>query len=509
MKRLLLIFLLISGFSIASAQSIYFNNRYNNDLWSAALSILETDSGYVACGVTGVLYNDYMFRKIVLTKIDDYGNPVWWKTYGENFHDYFAGDAGGCIKTSDNGYLVSGTIADSIRNVGLLIKFDQDGDSLWSRIFGDTVSLNYSSTIFNICVQLPDKDFLITGHRYISGDDADILLIRTDSMGGIIWEHTYGLLHIVEDGYSIAQLPEGEFLVGYIRQNLNSINSMDPGLIKVDSSGNLLWTKRYGGPFDDSGCSVLLSSDGNYLVGSSYAISEEPPGYPLMKVWLIKTDTSGNIIWERKYGDELFTGGCLGVIELADGSIIASGLGVFETSLTYDGWILKTEQNGDSTWMRRYRYYQDGLNYLYNLIPTSDNGIIFTGMTMGDPDWEQSIWVQKLDSLGCDSAGCDTTVGIVERRGSWGAGQLGNLMIYPNPASDWIHIIFPLNRPALSPDRQLQIFNATGEQVGEARLPMISESYDYNVSNLSQGLYLVVLKERQRVACSGKFVIAR
>jgi hypothetical protein len=231
MKSRLIFLLLLSGLSSANAQFTYFNNRYNNDYWSSALTILETDPGYVVCGVSGEISGEYIFKRIVLTAIDDNGNQIWWKTYGEDFHDYYAGNLGGCIKTSDNGFVVSGSIMDSIRNIGLLIKFDQNGDSLWSRIYGDTASLNYSSTILNICVQLPDNGYLITGHRYVSGDDADLLVIRTDSLGTILWERTYGSLHIIEDGYSIAQLPEGKFLIGIGRQNLNTPNSMDPGLL--------------------------------------------------------------------------------------------------------------------------------------------------------------------------------------------------------------------------------------------------------------------------------------
>ena len=507
MKLILYLSMFILTSVAAKSQYTYFNNLYNNDNWSGALTVLEVDSGYVICGVSGQVSGNYIFKRIVLTEIDESGDQIWWKTFGEDFHDYYAGNAGGCIKTSDNGFMVSGSIEDSIRHIGLLIKFDQNGDSLWSRIYGDTTSINYSSTIFTICTQLPDNGFLITGHKYVSGDDADLLLIRTDSLGNIIWEHTYGLLHIIEGGYSIAQLPEGKFLIGIKRQNINILNSMDPGLIKVDSSGNLIWIKYYGSSFDDSGSAVALSQDGNYLVGSSYAIAEPAPGYPQMKVWIFKTDTAGEIIWDRKYSDKVFVGGCLDIEELDDGSIIASGLGGFEDSFAYEGWIMKSKQNGDSIWMRRYSFYQEGLNYLYNLSLTSDNGIIFTGQATGFPEWEQSIWVQKLDSIGCDSAGCDTTVGIIQLNPKYL--HQGNITVYPNPATDWIHILFRDIRPIGFMDRDAVIFNVYGEKVASIKIPNIAESYDYNVSDLSSGLYLLVIRERQKVVFTGKFLIAR
>lgn len=509
MKKALIAILLTFGAIGLQSQFTYFSKLYNNDSWSGALSILEIESGYVICGVSGEVSNDYIFKRIVLTAIDDEGNQLWWKTYGEDFHNYYVGSSRGCIKTADNGFVISGTIEDSIRHTGLLIKFDQNGDSLWSRVFGDTVSLDYSGTRLDVCTQLPDGGYLITGEQYISGDDGDIIVIKTDSTGNTIWQRTYGVLHWIEGGWSITQLPEGKFLIGIGRENIHILNSMDPGLLKIDSLGNPVWIKYYGGNFDDSGSATALSQDGNYLVGSAIGTAEPEPGGPLEKVWIFKTDTSGNVIWERKYFDKVFIGGCATIDELNDGSIVASGLGAFEDFNGYGGWIIKIKQNGDSIWMRRYIYFPEGLNYLYDLAFTSDNGIIFTGLAMGPPDFEQSIWVQKLDSIGCDSVRCDTTVGIVEEHGGMEAWGHGSLMIWPNPASDWIHILSRDNGLNWFLDREIEIVNVFGEKVIEVKIPHWSGTYDINVSKLTQGLYLLIIRDRQRVVYSGKFIIAR
>lgn len=481
MKQILFFLLFLFGHLTVNAQIVYFNNRYNNDIWSAALTISETDLGYVVCGISGEISNGYVFNRIVLTAIDNEGDQLWWKTYGEDFHNYYAGGIGGFIKTTEGGYVVSGVIEDTIRNVGLLLKFDQNGDSLWSRIYGDTVSLDYSSTIFNVCVQLPDNGFLIAGYVFISEDDADIILIRTDYLGNTLWNYNYGELHWLEAAWSIAQLPESKFLIGVGRQQVGENTSMDPGLLKVDSLGNQIWIRYYGGIYDDAGSAVILSQDGNYLFGSAYAIAEPHIDYPEQKVWIFKTDTAGNILWERIYSDKVFVGWCGTIDELSDGSIIAAGSGGFEDSPSTEGWIIKTNQYGDSIWMRRYSYYPFNLNYLYDLRVTSDDGIIFTGYTMGDPEWEQSIWIQKLDSIGCDSVKCDTTVGIYEEHGGMGAWGHGSLEIWPNPASDWIHILFRDNGLNWFSDREIQIFNVFGDKVDENRIPHISDSYSYNV----------------------------
>lgn len=510
MKQLFIINIFIVISISLHGQFTYFNNRYNNDIWSSALTILETDSGYTICGVGGQESNGFIFHRIVLTSIDQLGNQKWWKSYGEDYHEYYAGLMRSCIKTSDGGYAVSGSITDSIRDVGLLMKFNQNGDSLWSKIYGDTVSTEYTGTFYYVCQQLPDNGYILCGLYYVDSYDWDVLLTRTDSLGNVIWSNTYGDLNRYEVGYSIAQLPQGDLLIGLNKQSYGNNYSSDPGLLKVDSLGNKLWMKYYGGDYNDGQAQVLLSQDGNYLVGSVYAVNQTNPYYPEHKAWIFKTDTSGNVLWERLYGDLVFFGWCSSINELEDASIVISGTGAFSGIMGSYGWILKTLQNGDSIWMRRYySYYPTFDNNIYDTRITSDNGIINTGMTLGDPDWEQSIWVQKLDSIGCDSVRCDTTVGVSEEHGGMEAWGHGSLKIWPNPASDWIHIVSRASNLSWHSERYAEIYNIIGEKVGEFKMPMIYGSNDYNVSNLPEGLYLLVIKERQNVVYTRKFLIAR
>lgn len=451
--------------------------------------------------------NGYIFNRIVLTSIDDQGNQIWWKTYGEDFHNFYAGGIRGCTKTSDGGFAMSGSIEDEIRSFGLLMKFDQDGDSVWSKIYGDTLSPDYASDNFYVCEQLPDKGYLLAGMTYISGNNGDIWLIRTDSSGNTLWENTYGELQWIECGFSVALLPDGNFLIGINRDQVGITTKMDPGLLKIDSLGNLIWIKYYGWVFDDGQAQVILSQDGNYIVGSTFAVSQPNEDYPEHKAWVFKTDTAGNILWERKYSNVLFTGWCSAITELGDGNLVISGSGGFLDYQGTLGWILKTNAYGDSIWMRRYSLCPGWENHLNDHRITSDDGIIITGMTWGYPDWEQSIWVQKLDSNGCDTAGCDPTIGIAEA--SPMTSVLDDIMTYPNPASDWIHILFKENRTNSYSDRYIEIFNTSGVKVMEKKTPLLNISSSFDISSLPQGLYLLSIKERQKVIYTRKFLIAR
>jgi hypothetical protein len=512
MKRIILISILFAALFTIKGQFSYFNTIYNNDTWSVGWSILENEPGYVVCGVSGEESQGYVFKRIVLTGIDAAGNQLWWKTYGEDFHNYYAGNTRGCSKTSDGGYVLGGTIEDSIRVVGLLFKFDEAGDSSWVKIYGDTVTPGYTGTSFNTCRQLPDKGYLLLGDRYISGDDADVLLIRTDSLGNTLWEKTYGALHKVESGFFIVPLSTGEILIGLMKQNINVNYSADPGLLKVDSIGNLIWLKYYGSTMNDWGCSVIESSDGNYLVGSAYCTAEPAPGWPLLQPWIFKTDTSGNIIWQRKYEGPRFTGNSITIDELDDGSIISSGQGGFDDCMNTQGYIIKVEPDGDSIWMRRYDYYEANngyLNHLYDLLLTSDDGMILTGETYGEPEWEQSLWVQKLDSIGCDTAGCDPTVGIAEWQGDKYSWRQGSLKLYPNPAQDRLNISMNNFNHVWFSNRFAEVYNMLGEKELETEIPGRTENYSLDVSSLTDGIYLLVVREGRVIKHSAKFLIAR
>jgi hypothetical protein len=509
MKYLAIFFILILTQLESHSQYIYFNNRYNNDYLSSGKAILETNSGYVISGVSEVVSNDYHFLRILMTEIDYQGNQLWWKTYGEDFHNYYAGDFRSMDKTYDGGYIVAGGIMDSVRVVGFLMKFDQNGDSLWTKIFGDTVSPYYTGSLFRVCRELPDHGFILAGQKYISSDDGDLLITRTDSSGNIIWSFTYGQLHVIEDSYSITHLSEGGFIIGFVKTNINMLYSTDPGILKVDSLGNQIWTKYYGSYKDDWGSAVTVSQDGNYLLGTTYAMQEPGPGNPLMKARILKIDTSGNIIWDQKYSETLFMGSSSTIDELSDGSIIASGSGGFEGCPCNQAWIIKVKPNGDSAWMRRYVYSSvpnlDN-DFLYDLYFTSDHGMIFTGETTGPIEHLPYLWVEKLDSIGCDSIRCDTTVGVFDINPKFII--LENVIIYPNHATDWVHIKFRDYKPSLLSERVLEIYNVFGEKIVQNEIPRLSERFDCNVSCFPSGIYLLVIRDGNRIVYSGKFLVA-
>ena len=149
-------------------------------------------------------------------------------------------------------------------------------------------------------------------------------------VSSVIWTQSYGGAD-EQDVASLVETSDGGFALA---GNTLSIvgNLEDYFLVKTDSSGNMLWNKTYGGSDRDYAYSVVEASDGGFaLVGySSFSNSV---------FWLVKTDSSGNMEWNKNYGESLGWDG-YPVIATSDGgfALVGSNAGI---SPDGDFWLIR------------------------------------------------------------------------------------------------------------------------------------------------------------------------
>ncbi len=290
------------------------------------------------------------------------GDVLWNTTYGGT-----GSDEGRYVEqTSDGGYIILGTT----NSFGAgssdfwLIKIDENCKHEWNQTYGGTDrELGYRA------VQTSDGGYIMVGITGSILTQVDVLLIKTNSTGGLEWNETYGGLDD-DYGYWVEQTDDG----GYIITGLT--RSYGPGvlwLLKANSTGDPEWNKTY----DGVGNCVLQTSDKGYIIVGH----TESYGAGSNDVWLIKTNSTGGLEWNKTYGGVLDDiGRC--IAHTSDGGyiILAStesfGFSEYDSP---DVWLIKTDHNGNHQWNKTYGTTEDDEGY--SLVETSDNGYIITGDT--------------------------------------------------------------------------------------------------------------------------------
>lgn len=155
-----------------------------------------------------------------------------------------------------------------------------------------------------------------------------------------------------------------------------------------------LWTHTYGGIDLDRTFSIQQTSDGGYILGGTSGSWAPPPYYP-SDFFLVKTDASGDTIWTRTYdaGQEAFDyGEC--ARQTSDGGYIIAGGGRPRDEAETDGWLVKTDANGNVLWSQFYFPTGDVWEQFYWVEQTTDSGYIAAGYA-GD-----YTFVVKTDDIG-------------------------------------------------------------------------------------------------------------
>jgi hypothetical protein len=168
----------------------------------------------------------------------------------------------------------------------------------------------------------------------------DACLIKTDANGDTVWTRTFGDT-LDDEGSSVEQTLDGGYvIVGYTSSSGSGLR--DVCLIKIDASGDTLWTKTYGGSQEDGGCSVQQTTDSGYIVTGwteSFGVGRE-------NIYLIKTDASGDTLWTRTYGGTDWAEG-YSVQQTADGGCIIAGSAYSYGAGGYNVYLIKTDSLGN------------------------------------------------------------------------------------------------------------------------------------------------------------------
>ncbi|HET6227056.1 MAG TPA: hypothetical protein VFF27_12295, partial [Bacteroidia bacterium] len=367
---------------------------------------------------------------------------VWDKNYGGTGFDNFAR----LTKLSD-GFIIAGNTSSAksydVTNSSKggfdfwIVRMDNDGKILWDKTIGgsDNDGFGTGPTTYEI-IQTSDGGFMIGGTTLsgVSGDKTsaskgkrDYWILKLNELGNIQWQKSFGGS---EDDYlmSTIQTRDGKYILagmsssntgGDKTQNIKA-GSSDYWVIKLDQNGDKIWDKAYSSTGQDDLGSALETVDGNYILlgttdgGLGYDKSQASQGS--RDFWIIKIDTAGNKIWDKRYGGVSWDGGG-SMIQNSDGTLILAGIsdsniGGDKSQNSYGGtdiWVLKINSVGTKIWDKTYGGSgTESATQQIGLCKTSDNGYLIAAMSNSNISGTKSensfgqfdYWLIKTDSLG-------------------------------------------------------------------------------------------------------------
>ena len=244
-----------------------------------AQDIIELPNGkFVVCGYT--TSSPARYYDAFILKLDQNGNTLWSKIYGGTAYD----DVSSLIKLADGGFVLGG----QSNNQLYLIRTNSNGDSLWTKTFGTAGTDNIK------CVNFAQggDGFILAGTTNGEGAGGeDGYLVKTDTGGIQIWAKTFG--GSLNDGFhQIEQTSDG----GYFGNGTSSEGQWaNPNfwMVKFDGNGTKSWEKFYGGSDHDHGYSGIPTSDGGYIsVGHTHSFHSNDFNED---AYVVKTNSSGNV----------------------------------------------------------------------------------------------------------------------------------------------------------------------------------------------------------------------
>jgi hypothetical protein len=337
--------------------------------------VLTEDGNVLAVGATNHLHFPPYSGDILLMKLTLEGDVLWERTWGGDGYE----QAWSVASAADGGYYVFGeTDSYGVGNRDLLVlKITADGTGDWFKTYGRS----RREWPFGM-LPLTNGDLLIYGYTEPeSGSGHDQYAVRVGSDGEVIWEHigdssddelvldaletaegdlVLAVAIVGEDGElvklgadgtvrwtnryelagwqfasRIAPTDDGGFLLAGFSMSTGSRQQADTWLARCTSAGELEWEKTFGDSLhDDYAQSLLLLSDGTYLIGGI------GNGMPLVRV-----DKDGTVLWRQSLTQpDVYAADAL--IELDDGGFLVAGLIQITNGRSYDAIILRTDAEG-------------------------------------------------------------------------------------------------------------------------------------------------------------------
>jgi hypothetical protein len=317
------------------------------------------------------------FLLLVITTISLLTNaqPVSERSFGGSGSELTS-----CVKpTPDGGFIICGS-SNSFGAGGYdvyVIKTNAEGEKLWSKTYGGAGN-DYGNSI----IVTTDGSYVITGSsKSFNWSDQNMYLLKINATGEITWSKTFGG-YGSDAGNQVIETSDGGYAVTGFSVYMDGLKTVS--LVKTDSLGTGIFEAHYA--FNGEGNSIIENPSG-YIINGTLCSSDS-----LDKNLLIRTDLYGNKIWSKMFDAPLSLNG-QDVFMESDGGYIATGSATDIVSDVTSAYIIKTDSLGNNLSMRliatgcpaSFTKYADGYLISGNLITS-----------LG----KKKVYLSKTDSIG-------------------------------------------------------------------------------------------------------------
>lgn len=316
-------------------------NAWHQDLgfgsYDFARGIFPTpDGGYIAAGHTGTGPD---LHQVFMVKLDAFGNEQWRRTYGGPEHDIIDDFK----QTSDGGYLLCGTsfVSGPTSFDFRLIKTDRLGNVVWNKTYG-TSAIEFSRS----AIETSDGGYAIVG-RYDNGSDVGILLVKTDANGNEVWSNVYGGIGD-DEAWSVAETIDNQLIITGQTTSFGA-GGQDVYLAKISLNGVFQWFQTFGGPDDDFAFEVQPVATGGFVVGAT----TRSFGAGDYDIYLLKVTDNGILQWSKTFGGAFGEWGAH-IAQMPDGGFALAGSTQSFNNWLDDIYLVRTDADGNMVWQESY-----------------------------------------------------------------------------------------------------------------------------------------------------------
>jgi hypothetical protein len=504
---LILLLSLTSICSFAQAPHIQWQKCLGGTGFDMANYIVQTsDSGYIVAGSSASANGDVTFNHggydFWVAKLTGTGSITWQRSYGGSLGD----NANFIQQTTDGGYIVAGVArsgdGDLTGNHGTIdywvLKLTSTGSIAWQHNYGGS-----GADVLHCIRQTSDGGYILAGRTASADGDVtsnqggdDVWIVKLNSLGSITWQKTYGGTGN-DDAGAVWEAFDGGFIVaGNTGSNDGDVSGNhgldDIWVMKLSSSGSLLWQKCYGGTGTDdmvddaaSGAMQQTSDSGIILAGWSNSNNGDVSGnHGNLDYWVVRLSDTGRIIWQHSFGGSGldFPGALEQTTDtgfIVTGSSTSNDGDVTGNKGSYDYWTIKLSPSGVLQWEKSTGgdggVYGESGNSVHE---TFDGGYIIAGGTnSNDSDvsgnhGDYDYWIVKLFN--------PITLGINS------IDNIPAISITPNPSSGQLFI-----KGNLSPV-DIKICSITGRLLKDA-----SHTDRISIADLPAGMYFVTVVDEK------------